>query len=372
MYVTAAIKRCIRKLLEKLHPDAPLGDPHNYQTLKDTLLMEAFNSRICNPDLSMLELRRYIKKLSKIHDQRYFQLFKILEANSSLTQTVIEQYLRLYKRQSDFKELNTDLRDIVNLVGAELQRRVNFEDGQILKQCSSISEAIEKTYENAELHATLNLLQPLLESEHDIIQRVTVSALLNSINNYAGTMATSLKQNKVPCLYYSSELKQQLLGASESKKIELLIVDVSPFLLRFAFNMLSTGLSKKTEVAYQLAFKVAKLFEKNCQERYDGKFLSQATSAIEAFIRGTLVNSALDRLESTESSVNRQLYVNLVLANSFLHKSLKESHSNIKIKETQVTLAHATQKKVLSSLGSDKEFVARYVKWADSLLVALQ
>lgn len=85
LYVIAAIKRCIRKLLSALYPDAPLGDPNNYQTLKDTLLVNAVAGRIGSADLNMIELRKYLKRISKIHDQRYYQLFKILEAQPFLT-----------------------------------------------------------------------------------------------------------------------------------------------------------------------------------------------------------------------------------------------------------------------------------------------
>lgn len=158
LYVIAAIKRCIRKLLSSLYPEAPLGDPNNYQTLKDTLLVTAISTRIASPELTMIELRKYLKRISKIHDQRYYQLFKILEAQPQLTQTIIEQYLRLFKQSSDFKDINNDVCKMVNLVVAELQRRVNCNDGQVLKSAASITDAIEATYGTADLANAFNLL----------------------------------------------------------------------------------------------------------------------------------------------------------------------------------------------------------------------
>lgn len=141
-----------------MYPEAPLGDPNNYQTLKDTLLVTAISTRIGSPDLTMIELRKYLKRISKIHDQRYYQLFKILEAQPQLTQTIIEQYMKLFKHSSDFKDLNNDVREMVSLVVAELQRRVNYNDGQVLKSACSISEAIEASYGTADLASCFNLL----------------------------------------------------------------------------------------------------------------------------------------------------------------------------------------------------------------------
>jgi hypothetical protein len=62
----AAAKRCLKKVLNILSPDAPLGDPMNYETMKDLNLAASINSSLNSFDLSFSELRSMLDKFSKL------------------------------------------------------------------------------------------------------------------------------------------------------------------------------------------------------------------------------------------------------------------------------------------------------------------
>lgn len=44
--VEKAVKRCLRKILSIMSPNAPLGNPYNYETIKDSMLAKAISSRV--------------------------------------------------------------------------------------------------------------------------------------------------------------------------------------------------------------------------------------------------------------------------------------------------------------------------------------
>jgi hypothetical protein len=57
-----------------------------------------------------------------------------------MCETIISQYLKLFKLSADSSECNLDIRDIITIVVAEFQRWVN--DSKLVKSASTIPEAI--------------------------------------------------------------------------------------------------------------------------------------------------------------------------------------------------------------------------------------
>lgn len=115
----------------------------------------------------MSDLRKFLKGVMKIHDNRYYHLLQVLQSHKDLTETIIRQYLNLYKTSVDFKELNNDIRDLINLVVAEYQMRID--KGGYLKSTTTIGEAINKVYKDESLTTVFNILQPLVSHENDMI-----------------------------------------------------------------------------------------------------------------------------------------------------------------------------------------------------------
>jgi hypothetical protein len=98
-FVNAAAKRCLRKVLSLLSPDAPLGDPLNYETIKDTNLVQNISSNLQNGYTNISELKKDIRKLSKMGNKRFYQMFKIIEAHPDLVKSLIQSYCKLYNSQ---------------------------------------------------------------------------------------------------------------------------------------------------------------------------------------------------------------------------------------------------------------------------------
>jgi len=98
-FVNAAAKRCLSKVLSLLSPDAPLGDPLNYETIKDTNLVQNISSNLQNGYTNFSELKRDIRKLSKMGNKRFYQMFKIIEAHPDLVKSLIQSYCKLFNSQ---------------------------------------------------------------------------------------------------------------------------------------------------------------------------------------------------------------------------------------------------------------------------------
>ena len=49
----AAVKRCIKKIISVVSPQAGLGHPHNYQTIKDMMLLSFVKKRLEQKDFTM-------------------------------------------------------------------------------------------------------------------------------------------------------------------------------------------------------------------------------------------------------------------------------------------------------------------------------
>ncbi len=65
-------------------------------------------------------------------------------------------------------------------------------------------------------------------------------------SQYSKTLHVSLKNNKVPVVKYNNQIHK------------ILLVDFCPHLITYAFNLITSG---NSELGYQLAFKLTRLFE---------------------------------------------------------------------------------------------------------------
>lgn len=79
--VQAGVKRCLRKILSVLRPNAILGDPMNYKTVKDQIMVNVINNRLNSSDLTLKEVRSFIVSLLNIYNKRPYQIFKIIESH---------------------------------------------------------------------------------------------------------------------------------------------------------------------------------------------------------------------------------------------------------------------------------------------------
>jgi hypothetical protein len=75
----AAVKRCIKKVISVVSPKAGLGHPHNYQTIKDQMLLSFIKKRIEQRDFTMEQFRTSLRALLKVNTKRFYQVFKMIE-----------------------------------------------------------------------------------------------------------------------------------------------------------------------------------------------------------------------------------------------------------------------------------------------------
>jgi hypothetical protein len=75
----AAVKRCIKKVISVVSPKAGLGHPHNYQTIKDQMLLSFIKKRIEQRDFTMEQFRTSLRALLKVKTKRFYQVFKMIE-----------------------------------------------------------------------------------------------------------------------------------------------------------------------------------------------------------------------------------------------------------------------------------------------------
>lgn len=162
----------------------------------------------------------------------------------------------------------------------------------------NIEVTIDAAYKAEALTQYFSMIQPLLDSKIEFVQKVTVSVLLTNLTKYSETMAKILSLKKLPTFN------------QEGGKREVLIVDFSPHLLRYIFSLLSVSKEPKG-LSYQLAFKVAKKLEQSIVTLYGGKFMEHLAQPIVQLMRA--------QIESEGDT--RTVYSNLVLINSFLQRA---------------------------------------------------
>ena len=207
---------------------------------------------------TLAELQGSLKSLMSIHNNRFYKLFDVLLNHPTFVEALIQQYTQLETGESAIKTVHRDVKALLSLAIAGYQMRIqDFTAGAT----SETNEAAnESAYKAEALSQNFSLLQPLLDSKVETIQKVTISVLLANLSKYSETMARILSLKKLPTF------------SQEGKKREVLIIDFAPHLLRYIFSLLRVSKEPKG-VTYQLAFKVAKKFEQSILSLYGGKFM---------------------------------------------------------------------------------------------------
>jgi hypothetical protein len=96
----AAVKRCIKKVISVVSPKAGLGHPHNYQTIKDQMLLSFVKKRLEQRDFTMEQFRTSLRALLKVNTKRFYQVFKMIEDTPLLVPQIIEAYIDLKKKDT--------------------------------------------------------------------------------------------------------------------------------------------------------------------------------------------------------------------------------------------------------------------------------
>lgn len=114
-----------------------------------------------------------------------------------------------------------------------------------------------------------------------------------------------------------------------NERVNIILVDFSPHLLRFLRKEMHNN-----DLCYQLFYKVIKHFETACLQMFQGKFLGFLVDIVVSFLRENLLTLKPSELAITgdASSVDKKVYVNMVLINMLLAK--QHNDEVMKIKQT--------------------------------------